>query len=97
MNTQLLRVTGATMRRGPIAAAACFLVLTAAGCGGSGDGDLYVRYGSQPTTSSYDCRPYRWGNDESCSISNPQAGTWYISIRGYNSYSGVTLQAEAAP
>jgi len=38
MNTQLLRVTGATMRRGPIAAAACFLVLTAAGCGGSGDG-----------------------------------------------------------
>lgn len=65
--------------------------------GGSGDGDLYVRYGSQPTTSSYDCRPYRWGNDESCSISNPQAGTWYISIRGYNSYAGVTLQAEAAP
>ncbi|WP_066960016.1 S8 family peptidase [Microbulbifer sp. Q7] len=65
--------------------------------GGSGDGDLYVRYGSQPTTSSYNCRPYRWGNDESCSISNPQAGTWYISIRGYSAYSGVTLQAEAAP
>jgi len=65
--------------------------------GGSGDGDLYVRYGSQPTTSSYNCRPYRWGNNESCSISNPQAGTWYISIRGYQSYSGVTLQAEAAP
>ncbi|MBY6211519.1 S8 family serine peptidase [Microbulbifer agarilyticus] len=65
--------------------------------GGSGDGDLYVRYGSQPTTSSYDCRPYRWGNNESCSISNPQSGTWYISIRGYSAYSGVTLQAEAAP
>ncbi|MCK7597962.1 S8 family serine peptidase [Microbulbifer sp. CAU 1566] len=65
--------------------------------GGSGDGDLYVRYGSQPTTSSYNCRPYRYGNSESCSFSNPQAGTWYISIRGYTSYSGVTLQAEAAP
>ncbi|MFV8782992.1 S8 family peptidase [Microbulbifer sp. SA54] len=65
--------------------------------GGSGDGDLYVRYGAQPTTSSYNCRPYRWGNNESCSISNPQAGTWYISIRGYSAYSGVTLQAEAAP
>ena len=65
--------------------------------GGSGDGDLYVRYGSQPTTSSYNCRPYRYGNNETCSINNPQAGTWYISIRGYSSYSGVTLQAEAAP
>ena len=65
--------------------------------GGSGDGDLYVRYGAQPTTSSYNCRPYRNGNNESCSFSNPQAGTWYISIRGYSAYSGVTLQAEAAP
>src|SRR5690606_12574447 len=27
--------------------------------GGSGDVDLYVRRGSQPTTSSWDCRPYR--------------------------------------
>lgn len=65
--------------------------------GGSGDGDLYVRYGAQPTTGSYNCRPYRNGNNESCSFSNPQAGTWYISIRGYSAYSGVTLQAEAAP
>ncbi len=65
--------------------------------GGSGDGDLYVRYGAQPTTGNWDCRPYRWGNDESCSFSNPQSGTWYISIRGYSSYSGVTLEAQANP
>ncbi|MGL6160983.1 S8 family peptidase [Microbulbifer sp.] len=65
--------------------------------GGSGDGDLYVRYGAEPTTGSYDCRPYRYGNDESCSFSNPSAGTWYISIRGYSAYSGVTLEAEATP
>ncbi|MCW8125470.1 S8 family peptidase [Microbulbifer halophilus] len=63
--------------------------------GGSGDGDLYVRYGSQPTSSSYDCRPYEWGNDESCSFSNPQSGTWYISIYGYETYSGVTLDAQS--
>src|SRR5690606_29827467 len=30
--------------------------------GGSGDADLYVRFGSPPTTSAYDCRPYRNGN-----------------------------------
>ncbi|MBB3061627.1 S8 family peptidase [Microbulbifer rhizosphaerae] len=65
--------------------------------GGSGDGDLYVRYGAQPTTGSYDCRPFRNGNSESCSFSSPSAGTWYISIHGYSAYSGVTLGAQASP
>ena len=65
--------------------------------GGSGDADLYVRYGARPTTSSYDCRPYRNGNNESCDFSNPAAGTWHISIRGYTSYSGVTLDAYYSP
>ncbi|WP_305885089.1 S8 family serine peptidase [Pleionea sp. CnH1-48] len=69
--------------------------LTAEMSGGSGDGDLYVRYGSEPTTSQYNCRPYRWGNNETCTINNPQSGTWYISIRAYSSYSGVTLRGEA--
>ncbi|RBP53073.1 S8 family peptidase [Arenicella xantha] len=63
--------------------------------GGSGDADLYVRYGANPTTSAYDCRPYRNGNNETCTISNPQAGTWYIRIRGYSAYSGVRLQASS--
>jgi len=59
--------------------------------GGSGDADLYVRYGAEPTTSNWDCRPYRWGNDESCSFDNPQEGTWYVMVRGYESFSGVSL------
>ncbi|WP_305885082.1 pre-peptidase C-terminal domain-containing protein [Pleionea sp. CnH1-48] len=63
--------------------------------GGSGDADLYVRYGSQPTTSSYQCRPYKNGNNESCRITSPSAGTWYISVRAYSSYSGVNLIGEA--
>jgi len=61
--------------------------------GGSGDADLYVRRGSAPTTSSYDCRPYRTGNTESCSFATPQAGTYHVLIRGYTSFSGVTLRA----
>lgn len=65
--------------------------------GGSGDADMYVRRGSQPTTSNYDCRPYRWGNTESCSFNNPASGTWYISVRGYSSYSGVGINAEWKP
>lgn len=58
---------------------------------GSGDGDLYVRRGSAPTTSAYDCRPYQGGNYEFCTINAPASGTWYISIRGYSAYSGVAL------
>lgn len=65
--------------------------------GGSGDADLYVRFGSQPTTGSYDCRPYRNGNVENCSFNNPAAGTWHIGIRGYRAYSGVDLNAEWKP
>lgn len=62
--------------------------------GGTGDADLYVRRGSQPTTSQYDCRPYRWGNSESCSFNNPAEDTWYISVRAYSTYSGVNINAE---
>lgn len=65
--------------------------------GGTGDGDLYVRRGAQPTTSSYDCRPYRTGNNESCAFTNPQAATYHISIRAYSTFSGVTLVAEYKP
>ena len=65
--------------------------------GGSGDADLYVRYGSQPGTRSYDCRPYRNGNNEACTFSNPSAGTWHIGIRAYRSFSGVDLSAEWSP
>lgn len=59
--------------------------------GGSGDADLYVRYGSAPTTGSYNCRPYSGGNNESCPFATPQAGTWHVMVRGYTSFSGVSL------
>ncbi|MBY5980001.1 S8 family peptidase [Ferrimonas balearica] len=65
--------------------------LTISLAGGSGDADLYVRYGSNPTRNSYDCRPYLNGNNETCSGANPTAGTWYIGIYGYRAYSGATL------
>jgi secreted trypsin-like serine protease len=59
--------------------------------GGTGDADLYVRRGSQPTTGSYTCRPFLGGNDEFCTIDLPQSGTWYISLRGFSAYSGASL------
>lgn len=59
--------------------------------GGSGDADLYVKFGAIPSVTSYDCRPYRNGNNESCSFSTPQTGIYYVMLRGYSSFSGVTL------
>ena len=63
--------------------------------GGSGDADLYVRHGAQSTTSSYDCRPYRNGNNETCTFNSPASGVWHYDIRGYTAASGVTLNVTA--
>ncbi|MCG8420691.1 MAG: pre-peptidase C-terminal domain-containing protein [Proteobacteria bacterium] len=61
--------------------------------GGSGDADLYTRFGAKPTTSTYDCRPYSSGNDETCTVPSPDTGYYYVSVRAYRTYSGVTLVA----
>ncbi len=59
--------------------------------GGTGDADMYVRFGSAPTTATYDCRPYLGGNSETCTFPAPAAGTWHVMLNGYSAYSGVTL------
>ncbi|KUF24947.1 S8 family peptidase [Xanthomonas phaseoli] len=66
--------------------------LTVATSGGSGDADLYVRAGSAPTDTVYACRPYLDGNAETCSITSP-SGTYYVRIKAYSTFSGVTLTA----
>lgn len=66
-------------------------VMTATMSGGTGDADLYTRYNAFPQTYAYDCRPYLIGNNESCTHSSPAAGDWYVSIRAYSTYSGVSL------
>lgn len=55
---------------------------------GSGDADLFVRFGSAPTASSYDCRPYLNGSAETCELSVPTGVTSaYIVINGYTASS----------
>jgi vibriolysin len=61
--------------------------------GGTGDADMYVNFGTAPTTTTYQCRPYLSGNNETCSFTNPTAGTWYVSVKGFSAYSGVSLTA----
>ena len=69
----------------PVAAAGALL----AEMTGTGDADLYVKSGSQPTTDLYDCRPYASGSDESCDIDGP--GDIYVSVNGYADTSDFTL------
>ncbi|HYR08039.1 MAG TPA: S8 family serine peptidase [Longimicrobium sp.] len=61
--------------------------------GGTGDADLYVRYGQIPTTSLYDCVSAGGTNVDSCQVASPLPGTYYVMVRGYNAYSGATLAA----
>ncbi|NAX17726.1 MULTISPECIES: zinc metalloprotease EmpA [unclassified Vibrio] len=61
---------------------------------GSGDADLYVKAGSKPTTSSWDCRPYKSGNNEQCTISATPGTTYHVMLKGYSNYSGVTLRLD---
>ncbi len=49
---------------------------------GEGDADLYVRRDAQPSTESFDCRPYSGGADENCVLEGE--GSWYVSVRGYS-------------
>ena len=61
--------------------------------GGTGDVDLYVRHGSEPELKTYTCRPYQWGNKETCTLAKPDAGDWYITLHAYGDFADVSLTA----
>jgi hypothetical protein len=60
---------------------------------GTGDADLYVRYGSPPTTSSFTCRPYSVGSNESCDVASGTADV-YVMVRGYAAHSAYEIRLE---
>jgi serine protease len=59
--------------------------------GGTGDADIYVRYGAEPTNSLFDCRPFRGNNDEVCFFPAPRSGVWYVNIKGFRDSAGISL------
>jgi len=58
---------------------------------GTGDADLYVRVGSAPTTTKFDCRPYKTGSTESCKVTLAQPSTINVMVRGYSTSSKYEL------
>jgi len=59
--------------------------------GGTGDLDMYVKFGSAPTDTVYDCRPYASGNAETCNIATAQAGTYHVRLKAYSTFAGASL------
>jgi len=60
---------------------------------GNPDADLYVRYGSPPTTAHWDCRPFTLSSNEVCSFSDPDSGIWYIMVQGASDTVDYTITA----
>ncbi|WP_224360302.1 M20/M25/M40 family metallo-hydrolase [Hyalangium versicolor] len=65
---------------------------TAGKTSNTGDSDLYVRFNAEPTTGTYNCKSEGSTNTESCSVTNPSAGTWYACSYGYSAYTNVTMK-----
>jgi uncharacterized protein YkwD len=61
--------------------------------GGIGDADVYVRFGSPPTLTEWDHRPYTAANDETVTPADATAGTWFVMVRAYRAFEGVALVA----
>lgn len=60
---------------------------------GTGDADLYVRIGDQPTTDTYDCRPYRAGSKEICEVELSSPAPLHAMVRGWDDSSEFELEA----
>lgn len=62
--------------------------------GGTGDVELLVNYNEQASSWwSSDCSSTNSGNNESCEITNTQAGTYYIVLKEYEDFAQVSLSA----
>jgi hypothetical protein len=70
--------------------------LTVTTNGGTGDVDLYVRFGAAPTTALSDASSTHLGNTESVTIAAPKTGTYYIGLSVQRPYTGVTLRVGGA-
>ena len=67
--------------------------LTITTSGGTGDADLYVSFGTRPSTTVADCVSNGGTSDETCIFSPPSAGTYYILVYAYSTISNVSLLA----
>ncbi|CAM2009735.1 M43 family zinc metalloprotease [Acanthopleuribacter pedis] len=61
--------------------------------GGAGDADLYARFGDLPDQNVFDAHPRVGGNEQTITIENPSAGSWFIGVYGFLDYTGLNMVA----
>ena len=83
-----------TAKYGPFSAAQ-YSAMRFSTTGANGDADLYVRQGNWPTTTTYDCASAGASSNEVCEA-NPSSGSYYVMVKAYSAYSGLTVKVEGA-
>lgn len=61
--------------------------------GGTGDGDLYARMTTAPTTTSFTRKSDGSTNTETITFNAPAAGTYYLLVNAYATVSGASVRA----
>ncbi|MFZ6817262.1 M4 family metallopeptidase [Undibacterium sp. Ji22W] len=61
--------------------------------GGTGDGDIYTKLGSAPTTTSYLAKSDGSTNTETITVAAPTAGTYYLLANAASAVSGASIVA----
>ncbi|MBC3872044.1 M4 family metallopeptidase [Undibacterium flavidum] len=61
--------------------------------GGTGDGDIYTKLGSAPTTTSYLAKSDGATNAETITVASPTAGTYYLLANAASATSGASIVA----
>ncbi len=61
--------------------------------GGTGDADIYAKFGVAASTTVFDVKSDGGTNVETITVAAPKAGTYYLLLNGYATVSGVSLVA----
>ncbi|WP_423680709.1 M4 family metallopeptidase [Undibacterium sp. WLHG33] len=96
--TKGVTVSGITLAKG---ATKLYSIVVPAGAtnltfklsGGTGDGDLYVKASTAPTTTSYTAKSTGSTNTETVTIASPSATTYYVLVSAYAAVNSTTLVA----
>ncbi|TXH39903.1 MAG: hemagglutinin, partial [Burkholderiaceae bacterium] len=96
--TSGVKVSGITLAKGAqklysITVPAGRTSLTIKLSGGTGDGDIYAKAGSAPTTTSYTKKSDGSTNTETITVTSPAAGTYYILVNAYSAVRSTSIIA----
>ena len=61
--------------------------------GGTGDCDIFVRFGAQPTDADFDAASTGPATKERLRFAMPQDGAWYVKVDAARAFAGVNLTA----